>query len=59
MAYPKHLAKLKEGAEAWNTWRVGHPDVIPNLARANGFPVFTMRGKVTREGDFCPLTFTT
>jgi len=35
MANPEHLAKLKEGVEAWNKWRVEHPDVLPDLTSAN------------------------
>jgi len=31
---PEHLAKLKEGVEAWNDWRREHPDVIPQLREA-------------------------
>jgi uncharacterized protein YjbI with pentapeptide repeats len=31
MADQKHLAKLKEGVEAWNTWRQDHADEIANL----------------------------
>ena len=28
---PEHLAKLKEGIEAWNAWRSENPDIKPNL----------------------------
>ena len=35
MANPEHLAKLKEGVEAWNQWRVENPEVEPDLAKAN------------------------
>lgn len=28
---PEHLAKLKEGAEAWNAWRKNNPAVRPDL----------------------------
>ncbi len=31
MASDKHLAKLKEGAEAWNSWRRAEPAVRPDL----------------------------
>jgi uncharacterized protein YjbI with pentapeptide repeats len=31
MANPKHLAKLKEGVEAWNWWRERHPKLPPDL----------------------------
>jgi uncharacterized protein YjbI with pentapeptide repeats len=35
MANPEHLAKLKEGVEAWNLWRKENPDVIKvDLRRA-------------------------
>jgi uncharacterized protein YjbI with pentapeptide repeats len=33
MANPVHLAKLKEGVEAWNQWRKENPDVIPDMSR--------------------------
>jgi uncharacterized protein YjbI with pentapeptide repeats len=35
MANPEHLAKLKEGNEAWNRWRRDNPDVAPDLSGAN------------------------
>lgn len=35
MANPKHLLKLKEGIEAWNTWRKGNPYIFPDLRWAN------------------------
>jgi uncharacterized protein YjbI with pentapeptide repeats len=35
MANPEHLAKLREGVEAWNSWRRERPDVGPNLSRAD------------------------
>jgi uncharacterized protein YjbI with pentapeptide repeats len=34
MANPEHLAKLKEGVEAWNKWREENPNVIPDLKEA-------------------------
>ncbi len=34
VATKEHLAKLKEGAEAWNAWRDAH-STIPNLSWAN------------------------
>jgi uncharacterized protein YjbI with pentapeptide repeats len=34
MANPEHLAKLKEGVEAWNQWRKENPDVEPDLSQA-------------------------
>jgi hypothetical protein len=34
MAKAEHLAKLKEGASAWNTWRREHHRSLPNLRKA-------------------------
>ena len=30
MGNPEHLAKLKEGVEAWNAWRGKTPDIMPD-----------------------------
>jgi uncharacterized protein YjbI with pentapeptide repeats len=35
MANPAHLAKLKEGVEAWNDWRAEHSSVEPDLSGAD------------------------
>jgi hypothetical protein len=37
MANPEHLAKLKEGVEAWNRWRQERTRgvVLPDLSKAN------------------------
>jgi len=35
MANPEHVAKLKEGAEAWNQWRDEHPRIVPDLSDAD------------------------
>ena len=35
MPDPEHLAKLMEGVEAWNKWRLAHLDVRPNLHEAD------------------------
>jgi len=35
LANPEHLAKLKEGVEAWNQWRKQNPEVRPDLRKAN------------------------
>jgi Pentapeptide repeats (8 copies) len=35
MANPEHLAKLKEGVEAWNEWRLKNPGIQPDLQGAN------------------------
>jgi len=37
MANREHLAKLKEGVEAWNEWRKQHPEIIPDLSGADLF----------------------
>jgi TIR domain/Pentapeptide repeats (8 copies) len=34
MANPEHLAKLKEGAEAWTQWRRENPSIRPHLTDA-------------------------
>ena len=35
MANPEHLAKLKEGVEAWNAWRRVSPGTLPDLSAVN------------------------
>jgi hypothetical protein len=35
LANPEHLAKLKEGVEAWNQWRKESPEVRPDLSGAD------------------------
>ncbi len=35
MANPEHLAKLKEGVEAWNAWWKENHDVTPDLTDAH------------------------
>jgi hypothetical protein len=35
MANPEHLAKLKEGVEAWNEWRAKNLDIVPDLSKAD------------------------
>jgi TIR domain-containing protein/pentapeptide repeat protein len=35
MANEEHLARLKEGMLAWNQWRKGNREVIPDLSMAN------------------------
>ncbi len=34
MANPEHLGILKQGVDAWNSWRKAHPDVNPDLSAA-------------------------
>jgi hypothetical protein len=35
VANPEHLAKIKEGREAWNQWRYGNPILQPDLSGAD------------------------
>ena len=35
MSNPEHLAKLKEGVEAWNQWRKQKPQIQPDLCGAD------------------------
>ncbi len=35
MANPEHLAKLREGVEAWNQWRKQNPTIRPDLSEAD------------------------
>ena len=50
MANPEHLAKLKEGVEAWNRWREENPSVTPDLIRAELVGA-TLRGANLGEAD--------
>ena len=35
MANEEHLARLKQGVEAWNAWRSEHKEIRPDLTRAD------------------------
>jgi uncharacterized protein YjbI with pentapeptide repeats len=35
MANNEHVRIIKEGIPVWNKWRREHPDIVPNLDRAN------------------------
>jgi hypothetical protein len=35
MANDEHVAKLKQGVEAWNAWRRENPDIRPELSGAD------------------------
>jgi uncharacterized protein YjbI with pentapeptide repeats len=35
MANEKHVALLKQGVDAWNTWRMANPKIRPDLTGAN------------------------
>jgi hypothetical protein len=34
MASKKHVARLRQGVEAWNQWRRENPKICPDLSRA-------------------------
>jgi hypothetical protein len=34
VANREHLAKIKEGVEAWNDWRKTNPEIVPDLSEA-------------------------
>jgi len=52
---PKHLAKLKEGVDAWNQWRKENPEITPNLRKANlseaNLREANLSGATLREAD--------
>jgi len=54
MANRRHLAKLKEGAEAWNKWRTEYFCPAPNLSRASfgeyAIPAFANLNGVNLSG---------
>ena len=35
MAHEEHFALLKQGIDAWNSWRLDHPEVRPNFSTAH------------------------
>ncbi|MBV8104986.1 MAG: pentapeptide repeat-containing protein [Hyphomicrobiales bacterium] len=35
MANPEHLELLRQGAHAWNAWRVKEPSIVPDLTKAD------------------------
>ena len=46
MANRKHLAILRRGITTWNLWRLAHPEIMPDLHRAQ------LQGADLREADF-------
>jgi hypothetical protein len=50
MASEEHVAILRQGAEAWNTWRRSHPGAEPDLANANLIEV-DLRGAQLRSAN--------
>ena len=60
MANEEHLAKLKEGVDAWNRWQKENPDDAPDLSHAaldgqdlQGIVLFgaTLNGVSLRKAD--------
>src|SRR3712207_2074076 len=35
MANEDHLALLNQGTTAWNAWRTEHPEIVPDLSKAD------------------------
>jgi hypothetical protein len=55
MANEEHLKILKQGVEAWNRWRKGHPRVRPKLGEANFFEE-NLSGADLRGADLSQAT---
>jgi len=54
MADPEHVAKLRQGVKAWNTWREENPNTIPHLngadlSKANLKGAFPVTEKCAKE----------
>jgi hypothetical protein len=56
MADPKHVEILKQGVAAWNTWRNGHPYLMPNLRDAD-FSNSDLSGALLDEADLAGAIF--
>ena len=52
MANEEHLARLREGAAAWNAWREAYPDVRPDLGGKIAYRDWDFRGYNLRNADF-------
>jgi uncharacterized protein YjbI with pentapeptide repeats len=48
MANPEHVAKLKEGVEAWNQWREDYPDAKIDLDGANLCRAYLRKANLSR-----------
>jgi len=46
MANPEHLAILKQGGQAWNSWRLQNRQVFPDLSAAD------LNSRNLSQGDF-------
>jgi hypothetical protein len=53
MAKQEHLAKLEEGVEAWNAWRLKNLDIVPDL---NGADFSGANFQLTRNLSFGQLS---
>ena len=62
MANPEHLAKLKEGVEAWNAWREEYSDIRPDLSGREFYDKhlrrFDLFGEDTSKADFSGIYLT-
>src|SRR5579885_2384981 len=54
MANEEHLALLKQGVGLWNRWREEHPNILPDLSRANLSR--TNLGRASLRGTFLSKT---
>jgi uncharacterized protein YjbI with pentapeptide repeats len=57
MANEEHLARLKEGVAAWYNWRRAHPQVRPDLTKANLIGM-DLRGVDLSGADLTEVTLT-
>jgi len=48
MPNPEHLAKLKDGVEAWNQWKESEPSIKPDLREADLFRADLRGANLTR-----------
>jgi uncharacterized protein YjbI with pentapeptide repeats len=47
MANEAHLARLRQGVQAWNMWRSAHPEIRPNLNTADLFQALLVGPNLT------------
>jgi hypothetical protein len=50
MANEEHLARVKEGVEAWNQWRGAHSEIQPNLSGAKLSGAALRRADLSKHG---------
>src|SRR5438874_323478 len=62
MAKREHLKLLYRGHEVWNTWRLKHPKIIPDLGRADlsdgPYDCVNLSGANLRKAKFDGSSFT-